>query len=185
MKSQLDKQNEVRLFDRFHAGDQEAGNEIVERNKGLVFYYVAKVTRTGTFSNLREDLIQSGLNGLIIARNRFESQRANGFGTYAYYWIRKCVEEWINADKQFYARHQFISKDDTENEEEFSTLLNDTTFWNDLGKILTPTELDICRLRYQGETMAGIGKLFGVSRQRIHQLLESARHKIQQYFNRN
>ena len=185
MEWQSDRQEEVQLFGRFHAGDQEAGNEIIEKNKGLVLDYVGKVTRSGAFSDLREDLIQSGIKGLIIARDRFESDRANGFGTYAYYWIRKYVEERINAEKKFYARHQFISEDNTENEEEFSTSLDDTTLWSDLEKILTRTELDICRLRHQGEVMEEIGRLFGVSRQRIHQILESARYKIQHYLNRN
>ena len=186
MKLQLDRQEEIQLFDRFHAGDLEAGAEIIEKNKGLVLAYVRKVTRSGAFSNLREDLIQSGIKGLIIARDRFESDRANGFGTYAYYWIRKYVEERINAEKKFYARHQSISTANTENEEEeLSTSLDDTTFWSDLEKILTRSELDVCRLKYQGHTMTEIGRLRGVSRQRIHQLIESAWHKIQQHLNRN
>ena len=185
MELQSDRQEEVQLFGRFHAGDQEAGNEIIEKNKGLVLDYVGKVTRSGAFSDLYEDLIQSGIKGLIIARDRFESDRANGFGTYAYYWIRKYVEERINAEKKFYARHQFISKDNTENEEEFSTSLDDTTLWNDLEKILTRSELEVCCLKYQGYTMTEIGRLRGVSRQRIYQILEGAHNKIQQHINRN
>ena len=186
MKARLDRQKEVQFFGRFHAGDEAAGDEIIKEYMGLVLGYVGKVTRNGAFSNLREDLIQSGIEGLITARDRFESDRANGFGTYAYYWIRKYVEERINAEKRFYARHQSINAANAENErQELSVSLDDTTPWSDLEKILTQTELAICRLRHQGETMEEIGRLFGVSRQRIHQILEGAWHKIQQHFNRN
>ena len=185
MKSRLARKEEVQLFDRYHDGDKAAGDEIIEKHIDLVFGYVGKVTRSGAFINMYDDLQQSGIEGLVVARDRFESDRANGFGTYAYYWIRKYVEDRIKAEKKFYARHQFISEDDSENEEEFSTSLDDITFWNDLEKILTRTELHICRLRYQGETMEEIGRLFGISRQRIHQIIESTRYKIQQHFNRN
>ena len=81
MKLRLDRQEEVQLFGRFHAGDQEAGDKIIEKNKGLVLDYVGKVTQNGAFSDLHEDLIQSGIKGLIIARNRFESDRAIGIAT--------------------------------------------------------------------------------------------------------
>ena len=165
MKPRLDRQEEIQLFDRHNAGDKAAGDEIIQKHMDLVLGYVGKITRSGVFINIYDDLQQSGIEGLIVARDRFESDRANGFGTYAYYWIRKYVEERIDAEKKFYARHQSTP----ENEEKLLTSLDDTTLWNDLEKILTRSELDVCRLKYQGHTMAEIGRLRGVSRQRIHQ----------------
>ena len=216
MKSQLDKQKEVQLFNRFHAGDKEAGDKIIEQNKGLVWDCVRKITQDGAFTNLSADLQQSGIEGLIKARDRFELDRANEFSTYAYYWIRKFVNETIDHETRSGAPFKPMNGDNTKSKgEESSALLDETvggddksldytmevvfSLWydrddrslddimlgNDLEKILTTLELNICRLRCQGETMTEIGKLFGVSRQRIHQLLEEARRKIEQYLNRN
>ena len=191
MKLRLDRQEEVQLFGQFHAGDQEAGDKIIEKNKGLVLDYVGKVTQNGAFSDLREDLVQSGIKGLIIARNRFESDRANEFSTYAYYWIRKYVNQTIDREVRFYDSHELVNQANTKNaEEEFSGSLEEkfgcndgsvdyTILWNDLKRILTPFELYICHLVEQGNTMEAIGKSRGVSRQRIHQLLKNARRKIQ------
>ena len=192
MESRLDRQEEVQLFNRFHAGDNEAGDKIIEKHMDLVLGCVGKITRSGAFRDLREDLIQSGIEGLITARDRFESDRANGFSTYAYYWIRKFINETINSEKKFDAWHQLMSEANSENgEEEFSASLEErfgrndrsadyATLRSDLETILTPFELYICHLTEQGSTMEAIGKSREVSRQRIHQLLKSARSKIQQ-----
>ena len=192
MKSQLDKQEEVQLFNRFHAGDSEAGDEIIEKNKGLVSAYVQKVTRSGAFSNLRQDLIQSGIEGLIKARDCFELERGNRFSTHAYSWVRKYVNQTIDREVRFYDSHELINQTNTKNEDgELSESLEEkfgcndgsvdyTILWNDLKTVLTPFELCICHLVEQGKTMEAIGKSRGVSRQRIHQLLKSARSKIQE-----
>ena len=192
MKSRLDRQEEVRLFDRFHAGDKEAGDEIIQKHTDLVLSYVGKITRSGAFSNSREDLIQAGIEGLIIARDRFELERGNRFITHAYPWVRKYVNQMIDLEKRFYNSHELISQTNTKNEDgELSESLEEkfgcndgsadyTMLWRDLKRILTPFELYICRLVEQGKTMEAIGKSRGVSRQRIHQLLKSARSKIQE-----
>ena len=192
MKSQLDKQEEVQLFDRFQTGDKEAGDEIIQQHMDLVLNYVGKITRNGAFSNLREDLIQSGIEGLITAQDRFELKRGNRFSTYAYSWVRKYVNQTIDREVRFYDSHELMSQANTKNEEEeFSESLEEkfgcndglvdyTILWNDLKTILTPFELYICHLVEQGKTMEAIGKSRGVSRQRIHQLLKSARSKIQE-----
>ena len=192
MKSGLDKQEEIQLFNRFHAGDKAAGDEIIQKYMDLVSNYVRKITRSDAFRNLREDLIQSGIEGLIIARDRFELERGNRFITYAYSYIRKYVNQTVDIEKRFYNWHQLMSGGNTESEEdELSASLEETFGGNDklightilksdLETILAPSELYICHLIEEGRTMEAIGKSREVSRQRIHQLLKSARSKIQQ-----
>ena len=192
MRLQLDSQEVIQLFNRFHAGDKGAGDEIIQEYMPLVLSYVGKVTRNGTFSDLREDLIQSGMEGLINARDRFELERGNRFSTYAHHWIRKYVNQTIDREVRFYASHELVSQTNSKNEEgEFSESLEERfgcndglvdyiMLWDDLEKILTPFELYLCRLVREGKTMEAIGKSRGVSRQRIHQLLKSARTKIQE-----
>ena len=185
--------DDVQLFNQFHAGDKEAGDEIIEKHKGLVLAYVKKITRNGAFSDLREDLIQSGIEGLITARDRFELKRGNKFSTHAYPWILKFVLEAIKRENRFYDLHQLMSADNTETEKSDELLVslerkfgyNDqladyVMLWSDLETILTRREFDICRLIEQGYTLEEIGRLHEISPQRIHQLHKRSRIKIQQ-----
>ena len=190
MQSKLKKQDEIQLFDRFHAGDEVAGQKIIQINSRIVLDYVARITRNGAFRTIRKDLIQSGIEGLLVARNRFKPNPSTEFSSYAYYWIRKYVLDAINRDTRFYSTHELMSGVNSEGEDEeilFSLeekfgCDDDTTDYkillSDLEKILTPFELCICKLIEQGNTMEAIGKSRRVSRQRIHQLLNRARSKI-------
>ena len=192
MKSRLDRHEEIELFNQFRAGNKKAGDEIIQKHMNLVSNYVRKITRSGAFSNLREDLIQSGIEGLIKARDCFELERGNRFSTHAYSWVRKYVNQMIDVEVRFYNSHELISQTNTNNEDsELSESLEEkfggndrsidyTMLWNDLKTILTPFELYICHLVEQGKTMEAIGKSRGVSRQRIHQLLKNTRCKIQE-----
>ena len=188
----MEKQHEVQLFNRFLAGDEAAGQEIIQMNSYIVSAYVAKITKGGAFKTIREDLNQSGIEGLIVARNRFNPNRSTDFSTYAFYWIRKYVLDAIYRETNFYSTHELMSGVNTAREDDERQISLEENFgyddysteyaifWSDLEKILTPSEFYICNLIEQGFTMEAIGKSRGVSRQRIHQLLNRARTKINQ-----
>lgn len=190
MQSEMEKQEEIQLFNRFHAGDEAAGTEIVRRNERLALDYVARITRNGAFRDIHEDLTQAGIEGLLIARDRFEPNPSNEFSTYAFYWVRKSILETIGREKRFRSSHKLLSATNTDVENDEPSLPLEERFGcddgttdyecllSDLEQVLTPFELYICKLIEQGKTMEAIGKSRNVSRQRIHQLLNQARSKI-------
>ena len=192
MQSELKIQDEIQLFHRFHAGDETAGREIIEINSRIVSDYVARIRRNGAFGTIREDLLQSGYEGLLVARNRFKPNLSTEFSTYAYYWVRKYVLDEIDRETNFYSTHEFmdgvnsVCEDDETPfsvEEKFGCddgIIDYEILLCDLEKILSPFEFYICNLIGEGNTMEAIGKSRNVSRQRIHQLVRRVRSKIRQ-----
>jgi len=79
-----------RLLRQRHDG-QEAESMLLRSTLGLVR---ARVTERGyRFSN--DELEAAGVEGLVNALRRFDSQRGIRFSTYANYWITKMVNESI------------------------------------------------------------------------------------------
>ena len=197
MGVQFSQEDDFQLFQRFHAGDEKAGDEIIQKHMGLVWSYVQLIIQCGAYIDLRADLVQLGIEGLIIARNQFDWNRGNKFCTFACHWIRKFVNEGRDKEMKFRERYEPIDGDCTENDgTQNSVLMNmrlacddnsleEVILRSDMKTILTAREFDICCFKEQGQTIAEIGRLFGVTPQRIHQLLDAARPRIQEYFGHN
>ena len=85
MGVQFNQEDDFQLFQRFHAGDEKAGDEIIQKHMGLVRSYVYSIAQSDMFVGSWDDLVQSGIEGLVSARNQFDLRRANRFSTFAYY----------------------------------------------------------------------------------------------------
>lgn len=68
------------LIHRFKQGDARAGDELVERNMGLVYSIAGKMAN-GRYET--EDIVQIGAMGLVKAVNRFDDAYGVRFSTYA------------------------------------------------------------------------------------------------------
>lgn len=83
------------LIRRFHAGDQKAKTEMVERNLALVTKTVIKFARPrGLFPNDPDtcrNLFQEGYFGLVRAMEKFDPDKGFAFSTYASHWIHQSV----------------------------------------------------------------------------------------------
>lgn len=193
----FNREDDVQLFQRFHEGDVKAGEAIIEKHMGLVRSYVYSISKRDTLMVLQDDLVQSGVEGLVRARNEFDVRRPNKFSTFAYYMVRKYVNEARNKEIRYRERHELSDADCSEGET-FATLewtdvnggyedrsADEAVLYIDLKTILSTREFKIWRLMQQGRSISDIGKIFGVSRQRIYQNLESARSKLQLYLSRN
>lgn len=75
-------------LERCKEGDQEARNELIERNMRLVAHVAKKYQNTDYDM---EDLLSVGTIGLIKAVNTFHADRGSRLATYA----AKCIENAI------------------------------------------------------------------------------------------
>lgn len=87
-KKQLSPQEENLLIEKYHKGDQDARNKLIEHNLRLVAH-IAKKYESG--KDLQEDLISIGTIGLIKAVDSYQPNKATKLGTYA----AKCIENEI------------------------------------------------------------------------------------------
>lgn len=84
----MEADEEAEYLLRLQNGDEEAKNELIERNLRLVVYIAKKFENTGIDI---EDLISVGSIGLIKAVNTFKSDKKIKLATYA----SRCIENEI------------------------------------------------------------------------------------------
>lgn len=89
----LDKEREFELAERWRAHrDPEALRELFEAYLRLVISMASKFRHYGLSAN---DLVQEGCLGLIQAADRFETERDLRFSTYASWWIRSTMQDFV------------------------------------------------------------------------------------------
>jgi RNA polymerase sigma-32 factor len=89
----LEKEHELDLARRWRdKGDEKALHELVRSYTRLVVSAAAKFRNYGLPMG---DLIQEGNIGLMQAANRFEPERELRFSTYANWWIRSAMQDYI------------------------------------------------------------------------------------------
>lgn len=88
----LDPDQERELALRYRAGDTRAFHTLVESNLGFVATIAREYRRWGIPF---EDLFQQGTIGLMKAIERYEPDRGHRLVTYASYWIRAEIREYV------------------------------------------------------------------------------------------
>lgn len=89
----LEREHEAELARRWKdKGDERAMHELVRSYTRLVIAAAAKYKNYGLPLG---DLIQEGNIGLMQAVNRFEPEREVRFSTYAAWWIRASIQDYI------------------------------------------------------------------------------------------
>lgn len=89
----LEREEEIDLAKRWKNGqDREARNQIAYAHMRLV---IAMATRFRGFGLPLNDLIQEGYIGLLEAAARFDPAREVRFSTYAGWWIRASMQDYI------------------------------------------------------------------------------------------
>lgn len=86
--------NNAILAIRFQAGDREAGEALLDANRGLIHQAArAALSRAGALEY--EDLVQEGSLGLLHAAKRWDPARGVQFSSYAVPWIRQHISRAI------------------------------------------------------------------------------------------
>lgn len=89
----LERERELDLARRWREEqDEDALHELCTAYMRLV---VAIAARFRTYGLPMSDLVQEGNVGLMLAAARFEPERELRFSTYATWWIRSCVQDYI------------------------------------------------------------------------------------------
>lgn len=88
----LDAVTELALAKRWAAGDADAGRLLVEANLAFVIRIAREYRRWGV---PLEDLVQQGNLGLLRAAVKFDPDRTCRLITYAAYWIRAEIRDYV------------------------------------------------------------------------------------------
>ena len=122
----LTPEQELTLATRARQDDTEARNQLIHAHLSLVVR-VAKVYMPPCDEIM--DLIQEGNIGLIYAVDKFDPTRGTKFSTYAFYWINKHIQRFLNHEPD-----DLVSLDMEINDGSETLLLSDTI--EDKGTIL-------------------------------------------------
>ncbi|SNB52150.1 RNA polymerase, sigma 32 subunit, RpoH [Arboricoccus pini] len=89
----LTREHELNLARRWrNSDDQEALHELVQAYMRLV---ISTASRFKNYGLPMGDLVQEGVVGLMQAAARFEPERDVRFSTYAAWWIRSAMQDYI------------------------------------------------------------------------------------------
>jgi RNA polymerase sigma-32 factor len=89
----LEKDQEYQLAKRWREhGDRDAANQLVTSHLRLAVKIAAGYRGYGLPVS---DIISEGNIGLMQALNRFEPEKGFRFATYAIWWIRACIQDYI------------------------------------------------------------------------------------------
>ena len=86
------------IVEQFQKGNQSALAALVEKNQGLVRSRASYFYRSHGNDLDLEDLVQSGMLGMIRAAEKFDLTLGYKFTTYAYKWIDKAIRKAINKE---------------------------------------------------------------------------------------
>jgi RNA polymerase sigma factor (sigma-70 family) len=92
------KNEERNLWKRYARGDQQALEKLLMYHMGLVAFWVNEVASMAPWAD-RQDLRQEGMIILIKAIQKFDLSMGNEFSTYARYWIRKALHDYLQASR--------------------------------------------------------------------------------------
>lgn len=193
---------EKEYFERYHAGDKEAGNLLVERNLRLVAHIARKYANTGEEP---EDLISIGTIGLMKAVATFDCEKGNRLVTYAARCIDNELLMMLRTRKKIakdVSLYEPIGTDKEGNEislldvtPDLSEDIADTINLSDnvkrirasIREVLSDSEREIIELRFglDGKkecTQREIGDKLGISRSYVSRIEKRALAKLRESY---
>jgi len=90
----MTKDEEFRTFEKFHNGDRKSYEKIITSNLKFVVSIAKRYRKYGV--NFA-DLISEGNFGLIKAVGNFDEKKGIRFISYAVWWIKAYIQEYINS----------------------------------------------------------------------------------------
>lgn len=182
----MQKDEETELIIRAKNGDVNAQNKILEANLRFVFNIAKRYKGMGV---PLLDLISEGNLGLMKAINKFDPNRDNKFITYAVWWVRESIKQFIKENTTTYTVDCSIYEDD---EDAPTNFISDETKSEEdhkkevISKLLsklTEREKEIIEKYYglngkEEKNLEEIGKELGLTKERIRKIKWSALQKM-------
>ena len=81
-----------KLFEEMYKGSDDARKELIERHIRLVASIALKFRQTNV---QMEDIMAEGIQGLVVAMDKFDHTRGIKLSTYAAWWIRQRIQRLI------------------------------------------------------------------------------------------
>jgi RNA polymerase primary sigma factor len=155
----ITKDEEVALIDRLRNGDESVKNELVIRNLRFVIS-VAKKYHNGVVTI--EDLVNEGNIGLIVATNKYDVNSGFKFISYAVWWIRKYIIEYLNNDSKMIRLPNHKVNYVTTIHKKISELDQKNGYQSSFGELVKTDSIDVEKdakisdLIYEYESLANI-----------------------------
>lgn len=191
----LTKKEEFELSDKIKKGDKEALQKLVNANLRFVVTIAKQYRNTGVCFS---DIISEGNIGLIKAAQKFDKSKGVKFISYAVWWIRSSINEYISSlnrynivnDGDIYLNNSINAEYEynanlinSEFEDEISDKQSRNTSIEDLLQSLETREKKILALYFglygNNEcTLDEIGQEMQLTKERVRQIKDKAMVKL-------
>lgn len=188
------------LVQLYQQGDKQALDKLISNNTGIVYKLANKFYIEGTNSIDKEDLIQEGVIGLMIAAGKydFNNPKKANFITYAIYWIYHKISRYVNSKNtnDEISIYTPINQDDTtlldsleDNKNPYENIeykIYCDELREELNEVMhrcnTLKEREVLKLHYGWDnkdmTFNEIGEVFDVTGQRVRTIEANALRKL-------
>lgn len=175
----LSFEEEINLAKKIERGDREAKDKLVQANLKLVVWVAKTIVRNKTRNKKQPlnkglvyklpDLIQEGNKGLIKAAEKFDWRKGNRFSTYAVWWIKQAILRAIDKEQK---NISFPSVEPEKGLLELEKKFEIDQVTSNIYNLLTPRQREVLSMRLEGYTLQEIGQKFGITRERVRQILK-------------
>lgn len=180
---QQSKSEQFKLVRRARKGDKGAKDILVLSCMGLVkkkIIYLSNTLGQGNYIpyHVYEDLINTGLSGILHAYEKFDISKKTAFSSYAYFWISKYLNKQFGKIIKIYLpKFQNCPDDIPDDEHEFDNAF-DKILCQQLLLTIPPFERNIVMLNFgincHCHTLTEIAKKYGHSYQYIYKVKKNA-----------
>ena len=136
-----------------------------------------------------DDLVQEGLIGVLEARKRFDPDKGAKFTTYASYWVRKRILQYLDTEIKYRSNNVELNEDilsaDESTQPPLAAAEQDAQAEEklDLPSDMPEQEQAVLRMLYeQHRSLSQIAADMGLRREKVRQLKQKAmrrlRHKL-------
>lgn len=133
-----------------------------------------------------DDLVQEGMIGLLEAWKRYDPEKGSKFTTYATFWIKKRMLQFVNKERLFQKNTTPLNENTLEDTtEQHQTIVpSDTEEASRSEKVQLPEEMPVLEqtvirsMFEENRTLSEISRLLGLRREKVRQIKAKALRRL-------